>query len=233
MRRRAAKADAAEEAEEVASEEGVAETAAAPGTALEAKPGIGASIAASIWLGLFAYKHVEYSSQLWWEFELHGDASRFLRATVGVAIGLVLLTLTRLFRHAPHELKNQQTRNSRRPQRSSRDRSHLRRSWSTCATKASSSMTKNVRSSCTEFRAARGRRWRRSSTRAARVVDPLVHRTLRRLRRSAGLLPVSEGAALSLRRFWAQRSSSSASAVQSIVSQLVLESQRAPATVRR
>ncbi|WP_035350023.1 DNA topoisomerase (ATP-hydrolyzing) subunit B [Edaphobacter aggregans] len=34
-----AKADAADEAEEVASEEGVAETAAAPGTALEAKPG--------------------------------------------------------------------------------------------------------------------------------------------------------------------------------------------------
>jgi DNA gyrase subunit B len=34
-----AKGDAAEEAEEVASEEGVAETAAAPGTALEAKPG--------------------------------------------------------------------------------------------------------------------------------------------------------------------------------------------------
>ena len=39
MRRRAAKPDAAEEAEEVASEEGVAETAAAPGTALEAKGG--------------------------------------------------------------------------------------------------------------------------------------------------------------------------------------------------
>jgi len=36
---KASKADAAEEAEEVASEEGVAETAAAPGTALEAKAG--------------------------------------------------------------------------------------------------------------------------------------------------------------------------------------------------
>ena len=66
---------------------------------------IALSIAASIWLGLFAYKHVEYSSQLWWEFELHGEASRFLRATVGVAIGLVLLTLTRLLRNAPHELE--------------------------------------------------------------------------------------------------------------------------------
>jgi DNA gyrase subunit B len=36
---KASKADAADEAEEAASEEGVAETAAAPGTALEAKPG--------------------------------------------------------------------------------------------------------------------------------------------------------------------------------------------------
>jgi phosphatidylglycerol lysyltransferase len=66
---------------------------------------IAAAIAASIWLGLFAYKHVEYSSQLWWEFELHGEASRFLRATVGVTIGLVFLTLTRLLRRAPHELE--------------------------------------------------------------------------------------------------------------------------------
>jgi phosphatidylglycerol lysyltransferase len=63
------------------------------------------AIAASIWLGLFAYRHVEYSSQLWWEFELHGDASRFLRATVGVSIALALLTVSRLLGHAPHEVE--------------------------------------------------------------------------------------------------------------------------------
>jgi phosphatidylglycerol lysyltransferase len=66
---------------------------------------VSAAIAASIWLGLFAYRHVEYSSQLWWEFELHGDASRFLRATVGVAIALALLTLSRLLGHAPHDVE--------------------------------------------------------------------------------------------------------------------------------
>ncbi|HEX5338055.1 MAG TPA: lysylphosphatidylglycerol synthase domain-containing protein, partial [Gallionella sp.] len=33
----------------------------------------------STWLGFFSYKHVEYSSELWWQFALHGDASRFLR----------------------------------------------------------------------------------------------------------------------------------------------------------
>ncbi|MEN6425517.1 MAG: bifunctional lysylphosphatidylglycerol flippase/synthetase MprF [Phycisphaerales bacterium] len=48
------------------------------------------ALACSTWLGLFAYKHVEYSHQLWWQFALHGDAPRFLRATAG-ATALILL----------------------------------------------------------------------------------------------------------------------------------------------
>src|SRR5262249_48291993 len=41
----------------------------------------------STWLGFFAYKHVEYSSDLWWRFTLRpeGNASRALRALVGIA----------------------------------------------------------------------------------------------------------------------------------------------------
>ena len=35
------------------------------------------------WLGIFSYKHVEYSQELWWKFVLHADAPRFLRATAG------------------------------------------------------------------------------------------------------------------------------------------------------
>jgi phosphatidylglycerol lysyltransferase len=42
----------------------------------------------SLWLGMFAYKHVEYSHDLWWKFTFRGDAPRFLRATTG-AIALV------------------------------------------------------------------------------------------------------------------------------------------------
>lgn len=63
------------------------------------------SLAASIWLGFFAFKHVEYSNELWWRFELHGEASRFLRASVGAAILVILFGLTRLLRHAPHEVE--------------------------------------------------------------------------------------------------------------------------------
>ncbi|HKK08935.1 MAG TPA: bifunctional lysylphosphatidylglycerol flippase/synthetase MprF, partial [Gemmatimonadota bacterium] len=44
----------------------------------------------SVWLGLFSYRHVELSSNLWWRFALRGDAPRFLRATVG-AVGLTLI----------------------------------------------------------------------------------------------------------------------------------------------
>ncbi len=40
----------------------------------------------STWLGFFSYKHVEYSSELWWQFALHGDASRFLRSLVVILI---------------------------------------------------------------------------------------------------------------------------------------------------
>lgn len=43
----------------------------------------------SIWLGMFSFKHQEYSNDLWWRFTLYSNASRFMRASVGAA-GLVL-----------------------------------------------------------------------------------------------------------------------------------------------
>ena len=60
------------------------------------------AVGASIWLGLFAFRHVEYSSDLWWQFELHADASRFLRASVGAAVVLALFAFARLMGYAPH-----------------------------------------------------------------------------------------------------------------------------------
>jgi phosphatidylglycerol lysyltransferase len=62
------------------------------------------AMGASIWLGDFAFKHVEYSQQLWWQFELRGEASRFLRASVGAAVVILLFGFTRLVRPAPHEV---------------------------------------------------------------------------------------------------------------------------------
>jgi phosphatidylglycerol lysyltransferase len=51
------------------------------------------AVGASIWIGIFAYRHVEFSNDLWWKFTIEGDAPRFLRATVGVVtVGLILAT---------------------------------------------------------------------------------------------------------------------------------------------
>ena len=64
---------------------------------------VAAAVGASIWLGLFSFKHVEYSNQLWWQFELHGEASRMLRAAVGACVTGLLFAFARLIGFAPHE----------------------------------------------------------------------------------------------------------------------------------
>lgn len=55
----------------------------------------------TVWLAMFVYQHVDYSDDLWWQFELYGHASRTLRATVGAVVLGVLLALARLLRPAP------------------------------------------------------------------------------------------------------------------------------------
>lgn len=54
----------------------------------------------SAWLGFFSYKHVEYSTDLWWRFGVRGDAPRFLRASVGVVAALLVFAIRRLLRPA-------------------------------------------------------------------------------------------------------------------------------------
>ncbi len=61
-------------------------------------------IGASVWLGLFAYAHVDYARELWWQFELHGEASRFLRASVGASVVILLTAIAWMMRTAPHEI---------------------------------------------------------------------------------------------------------------------------------
>jgi phosphatidylglycerol lysyltransferase len=45
---------------------------------------IGVVLATASWLGLFSYKHLEDAD--WWRFALYDNASRFLRASIAVAI---------------------------------------------------------------------------------------------------------------------------------------------------
>lgn len=59
---------------------------------------VSVALAGTVWLGLFAYRRVDLSSELWWEFTLRGDAPRFLRATVGVGVFFLVYGLSRLMR---------------------------------------------------------------------------------------------------------------------------------------
>ncbi len=56
-----------------------------------------ALMAVIFWIGLFAYSHVEYQNALWWEFAWNGDASRFLRSSLVVAVILGVVAVNSLF----------------------------------------------------------------------------------------------------------------------------------------
>jgi len=57
-----------------------------------------AALGASVWLGMFAYRHVEYSNALWWQVVLDRDAPRFMRASLGSAVALLAFCAWRLLR---------------------------------------------------------------------------------------------------------------------------------------
>lgn len=59
---------------------------------------VGAILAALFALLLFAYRDVDYSRQLWWQFEFDGNAPRSLRALVGIALVALILAARQLFR---------------------------------------------------------------------------------------------------------------------------------------
>jgi len=61
---------------------------------------VGVVLLSSTWLGFFLYRHVAYSTELWWHFALRGDAPRFLRATVGIFVAASAFGLARLLRPA-------------------------------------------------------------------------------------------------------------------------------------
>ena len=60
-------------------------------------------IGCSVWLGFYSYRHLEYAGSLWWRFAFSGDASRFLRATVGVVVLGLFFAAARLLRPAAPE----------------------------------------------------------------------------------------------------------------------------------
>jgi len=60
-------------------------------------------VAATVFLLFFVYQRVDYTNELWWQFEFDGHAPRSLRAMMGVALAGVGFALWQLLRPSPGE----------------------------------------------------------------------------------------------------------------------------------
>jgi phosphatidylglycerol lysyltransferase len=60
-------------------------------------------IAATVWVGLLAYRNVDYSNDLWWTFAFDAEAPRMLRAALVVSVIAAALLLLNLLRPARPE----------------------------------------------------------------------------------------------------------------------------------
>jgi len=65
---------------------------------------LGGVIVACAWVLFFAFREVDYSNRLWWQFELDGQAPRALRALMGVALLALGYGLWQLLRPPAGEL---------------------------------------------------------------------------------------------------------------------------------
>lgn len=66
--------------------------------------GIALALAGTLAVTLFAYRHLEYSNALWWEFELNGHGPRSLRALLGAGLAVAVFAALRLLRPAPPDV---------------------------------------------------------------------------------------------------------------------------------
>jgi phosphatidylglycerol lysyltransferase len=58
-------------------------------------------IGCTIWLGFAVFQDVDYSHELWWQFDWHDDASRFLRASLATLIVGAALSLYAMLHRSP------------------------------------------------------------------------------------------------------------------------------------
>jgi phosphatidylglycerol lysyltransferase len=54
-----------------------------------------------VWVGMLSFRNVQYAGDLWWQFALHSDAPRMLRATVVAAVTVFAFALWKVLRAGP------------------------------------------------------------------------------------------------------------------------------------
>lgn len=71
----------------------------------------------TVWIGLFAHRHVEYAHSLWWTFAFDADAPRMLRATLVITViaaGFLTMNLLRPERPEPGRATPEELERARR-----------------------------------------------------------------------------------------------------------------------
>ena len=62
------------------------------------------AVGVSVWIGFLSYRHVDYQTELWWQFGRHHDASRFLRAALATGVMAIGATVWAMLRPASPSL---------------------------------------------------------------------------------------------------------------------------------
>lgn len=62
-------------------------------------------LACTTWLMAFAFKHVEYKDQLWWQFAIDASAPRSLRAIAGAVIVALVIASAHLLKARPKKIE--------------------------------------------------------------------------------------------------------------------------------
>jgi phosphatidylglycerol lysyltransferase len=75
------------------------------------------ALVGTAWVGVASYRHIPYSTELWWQFSLDGDAPRMLRAMLLVSVAAIAFAVARLIQPAPprnRPVKPEETESVRR-----------------------------------------------------------------------------------------------------------------------
>ena len=86
-------------------------------------PGLTAGWTAAIFIRFMAFRRIDYRSELWWSFSWSGDASRFLRVGLALAVMTSAIALDTLLsrvdlpcKSGEHQLRNQEVFYGKREQ---------------------------------------------------------------------------------------------------------------------
>jgi len=118
-----------------------------------------ATIGLTAWLFFFAYKHVEYSNDLWWKFTDMDNAPRSMRALVGVAVFAIVFVGLRMTKTATPRSTKPDAQALAKAQTLAAACRRPTHTFPCSETRIFCSAPRKMRSSCTPIKGAVPSRW--------------------------------------------------------------------------